>query len=99
MHHSNLLPCCPAETITGDPTTGSLLLPDKLGAVHLAHRLPNGSYSLRRKPLAQTGPGRVLGSKLDVEGRLVMCDVFKVRLPCCIGPATCCLVCCILADA
>jgi hypothetical protein len=87
MHRSNLRPCCPAETITGDPTTGSLLLPDKLGAVHLAHRLPNGSYSLQQKPLAQTGPGRVLGSKLDADGRLVMCDVSKVRPPCCGVPA------------
>lgn len=83
MHHSHLLPCCPAETITVDPATGNLLLPDKLGAVHLAHRLPNGSYSLQQKPLAQTGPGRVLGSKLDAEGRLVMCDVSKVRPPYC----------------
>lgn len=67
-----------AETVTGDPATGNLLLPDKWGDVHLAQHLPDGSYRLQRPPLASLGPGRVLGSKLDAQGNLVMCDVFKV---------------------
>lgn len=76
--------CCPAaETVTEDPSTGSLLLPDKLGDVHLALRAADGSYSLQHPPLARMGPGRVLGSKLDAAGNLVMCDVFKVGgMPC-----------------
>jgi hypothetical protein len=47
--------------------------------VHEALPLDDGSYQLNPKPLAQLGPGRVLGSKLDADGNLVMCDVLKVR--------------------
>jgi hypothetical protein len=47
--------------------------------VHEALPLADGSYRLNPKPLAQLGPGRVLGSKLDADGNLVMCDVLKVR--------------------
>lgn len=65
------------ETVTGDPATGDLLLPDKWGNVYLAQRMPNGSYTLQQPPLARMGPGRVLGSKLDAQGNLIMCDVLK----------------------
>lgn len=58
--------------------TGNLLLPDKWGDVHLAALQPDGSYRLQQQPLAQMGPGRVLGTKLDAQGNLVMCDVLKV---------------------
>jgi hypothetical protein len=69
------------ETVAGD-ARGRLLLPDKHGAVHVAEPLPgstDGSYALQRQPLAQLGPGRVLGTKLDAQGNLVMCDVLRVR--------------------
>jgi len=69
------------ETVTGDPATGDLLLPDKWGNVYLAQRMPNGSYTLQQPPLARMGPGRVLGSKLDAQGNLIMCDVLKVSGP------------------
>eukprot|EP00882_Tetradesmus_deserticola_P020787 GHRQ01022464.1.p1 GENE.GHRQ01022464.1~~GHRQ01022464.1.p1 ORF type:complete len:399 (+),score=115.02 GHRQ01022464.1:178-1197(+) len=65
------------ETVTVEASTGRLLLPDKWGDVHEALLLANGSYQLNPKPLAQLGPGRVLGSKLDADGNLVMCDVLK----------------------
>lgn len=61
-----------------DASTGSLLLPDKWGDVHVAHQLPHGSYQLLPRPALQMGPGRVLGSKLDAQGNLIMCDVLKV---------------------
>lgn len=67
-----------AETVTVESATGRLLLPDKWGDVHEALPQPDGSFLLNPKPLAQLGPGRVLGSKLDAEGNLVMCDVLKV---------------------
>jgi hypothetical protein len=67
-----------AETVSGEASTGHLLLPDKWGDVHMAVQLPDGSYSLQPQPLAQLGPGRVLGNKMDADGNLVMCDVFKV---------------------
>ncbi|WIA17796.1 hypothetical protein OEZ85_009308 [Tetradesmus obliquus] len=65
------------ETVTVEASTGRLLLPDKWGDVHEALQLADGSYQLNPKPLAQLGPGRVLGSKLDADGNLVMCDVLK----------------------
>lgn len=61
-----------------DPSTGRLLLPDKWGDIHEALLLEDGSYQLNQTPIAQLGPGRVLGSKMDAEGNLVMCDVLKV---------------------
>jgi hypothetical protein len=70
---------CTVETVTVESSTGRLLLPDKWGDVHEALLLADGSYQLNPKPLAQLGPGRVLGSKLDADGNLVMCDVLKVR--------------------
>jgi hypothetical protein len=70
---------CAAETVAVESATGRLLLPDKWGDVHEALPLADGSYHLNPKPLAQLGPGRVLGSKLDADGNLVMCDVLKVR--------------------
>ena len=69
-----------AETVTVDGGTGDLLLPDKWGDVHRARHLANGSYMLLPQPVVQMGPGRVLGSKLDAAGNLVMCDVLKVCL-------------------
>jgi hypothetical protein len=68
-----------AETVSVDPVTGWLLLPDKWGDVHQAVLLADGSYQLNPVPLAQLGPGRVLGSKIDQQGNLIMCDVLKVR--------------------
>eukprot|EP00879_Flechtneria_rotunda_P014401 GHRR01015048.1.p1 GENE.GHRR01015048.1~~GHRR01015048.1.p1 ORF type:complete len:431 (+),score=160.92 GHRR01015048.1:224-1516(+) len=65
------------ETVTVDPANGRLLLPDKWGDVYTAVLLPNGTYSLNPKAIAQLGPGRVLGNKLDADGNLVMCDVLK----------------------
>lgn len=63
--------------MTVDPKDGRLLLPDKWGDIHEARQLSDGSYVLNPRPIAQLGPGRVLGSKLDAEGNLVMCDVLK----------------------
>ncbi|KAF8055388.1 MET1B [Scenedesmus sp. PABB004] len=65
------------ETVSVDSRTGRLLLPDKWGDVHEATPQPGGGYALRASPVAQLGPGRVLGNKLDAEGNLVMCDVLK----------------------
>lgn len=78
-----LLHCCCArvlaETVIVEDGTSRLLLTDKFGDVHEALLLENGSYHLNPRPLAQLGPGRVLGNKLDANGNLVMCDVLKVQ--------------------
>lgn len=78
MYEVNHVAAHLAETVSVDPDTGQLLLPDKWGDVHQAVLLPDGSYQLNPVPIAQLGPGRVLGSKVDHEGNLIMCDVLKV---------------------
>eukprot|EP00878_Enallax_costatus_P025649 GHUV01027461.1.p1 GENE.GHUV01027461.1~~GHUV01027461.1.p1 ORF type:complete len:393 (+),score=76.33 GHUV01027461.1:116-1294(+) len=65
------------ETVTVDPQTGSLLLPDKWGDIHIADLLPDGTYALQPRPMAQLGPGRILGNRLDADGNLILCDVLK----------------------
>lgn len=79
-----------AETVSVDPASGRLLLPDKWGDIYEAHMSKNGSYTLNPRPIAQLGPGRVLGSKVDAQGNLVMCDVLKVRALSLRGPCSQC---------
>ena len=67
-----------SESVSVDPTSGTLLLLDKHGYLHRADPsdTPPG-YTLEGAPPAYVGPGRPLASHMDAAGDLVICDTLK----------------------